>query len=316
MKTASKYIVTAALAIMTLTGCSNEDNEPNVAGRKDYPEFSATIGAQSRAFDQTWDNGDAIGITGAGRTNVCYVTNDNNGNGAFTVKVDGGQIYFQDENVVTFTAYYPYNDAIPEGTTTISADTKVQSGQKAFDFLWAQGPGSKNAPDVVLNFTHRMAKVVLNIKPGDGMSYDEVKKARLSLNGFCHTGTFDIKDGTTKVDEKTGEWVFTDAKYEAIPTLSDAQELVTYSFIVFPQVFKAPIEFKSELALAGDNEYNLSAKIDFTSANGKTDADPKNEWVAGRQYSLTLSLHKTDIKVEKQTIESWTEVIGDDINVE
>lgn len=40
-----------------------------------------------------------------------------------------------------------------------------------------------------------MTKVVLSVKPGNGVGYDEVKAALLSLEEFRHKGTFNITDG-------------------------------------------------------------------------------------------------------------------------
>ncbi|MGN0299758.1 MAG: fimbrillin family protein [Lachnospiraceae bacterium] len=68
----------------------------------------------------------------------------------------------------------------------MSADTRVQSGQKAFDFLWAQATGSKANPNVAFTFAHKMAKVVITVKKGADVSFEEVKTVKLSLNGFLH----------------------------------------------------------------------------------------------------------------------------------
>lgn len=314
MKTASKYFITSVLAAMTLTGCSN-DNEPTVEGRKECPDFTATIDdANSRAFNQSWEAGDEVGITGSGRTNVCYLTKD--GQAVFTVKTAGDEIYFQNENTETFTAYYPYAD-LADGVTTLSADTKNQTAQKTFDFLWTQGTGSKNTPEVTLNFAHKMAKVVLYLKPGNGMTYDEVKNAGLSLTGFHHAGTFNVVTGATSVgtDNETA-WSFTDAAAKAPVEYNDAEKIVAYSLIFFPQTFAAPLDFKVDLALDG-NAYSMTAKIDFTAANKEKDgANAKNEWVAGRQYNLNLTLNKTEIKLDNCVINPWTPVNGDEINVD
>lgn len=314
MRKATKYFITAAWAVITLAGCSNEGNEPNVNGRKDCPDFTATIGSvQSRAFDQSWESGDEIGITGANRTNVSYITN--NGNGNFTVKTQGSQIYFQDDSEVTFTAYYPYN-ALEGGASTINADTKVQTNQKGFDFLWAQASGKKDAPNVSFNFSHKMAKVVFTVKPGDGMSYDEIKAASLSLGGFSHTGSFSINNGNTAVNgNAAADWVFTGGV--APVTYNDNEKTATFSLIFFPQKFGNPLAFLAELNLSG-KILNLRADVDFTSANREKDgANAKNEWVAGRQYNLSLILNKTNITLSECVINPWNVVTtGEDITVD
>lgn len=309
MRNASKYFITAILAVMTLTSCGNDDNDPGVVCRKDYPDFTATIAAaQSRAFDRSWERGDRIGISGAGRTNVSHLTAA--GDGRFTVETSGEQIYFQDENEVTFTAYYPWS------ADAIKADTRVQTDQKSFDYLWAQATGKKDAPNVTFTFSHCMAKVLLTLRPGEGMSFDEVKAATLSLGGFRHSGSFNTADGsTTLTGDATAKWVFSGGV--AAASVNDTDRTLTYSFIVFPQTHAAPLAFLAELALTGDNTYNLRADIDFTGANAEKDgADANNEWVAGRQYNLTLTLNKTDVSLDRCEIIPWVEVNGGEISVD
>ena len=312
MRKTPKYFITAALAIMTLAGCGNENNEPEVTGRKDCPDFTATIsGVQTRAFNQQWEQEDEIGISGANRTNVCYHTKG--GDGIFTVETNGEQIYFKGEDEVTFTAYYPW-DALAGGATTVNADTRRQASQKSFDFLWAHASGKKAAPTVTFNFAHRMAKVVLTIKPGKGMSYDEIKAARLSLKGFRHTGTFNVADGSTAVkNDNEGDWTFTEGDaYKAPAVFDDAQSTATYSLIFFPQTLQEPMAFLAELP----ENNNFKAEIDFTKANSEKDgASAKNEWVAGRQYNLSVTLNRTSITLGECVINPWT-VVGENISVD
>lgn len=310
MSKASKYFLTAASALMMLTGCGNKENEPDLAGGKAYPAFTATIdGANTRAFDQSWEQGDEIGISGAGSTNVCHFTAT--GNGMFNVKTSGEQIYFQNDNTVTFTAYYPWNN-LAGGVTAINTDTRKQEQQKAFDFLWAQASGQKDAPVVSFNFTHKMTKVVLTVKPGDGMSYDEIKSARLSLDGIRHTGAFNTTDGTTTVDSDNGVWSFSDFAH-----FNDTDRALTFSLIFFPQKFEKPMAFLAELDLPGNNILSLRANIDFTGANGVTDGtNAKNEWVSGRQYNLSLTLNKTNVTLNKCVINPWNVVTVEEVIVD
>lgn len=315
MKKASKYLFTAVVSVITLTGCGNDNNEPDVTVRKDYPDFTATINnATSRAYDRSWERGDEIGVSGADRTNVCYVTNA--GDGRFTVKTADEQIYFQDENSVTFTAYYPWNN-LSAGATAIDADTKDQTKQKGFDFLWAQATGKKTSPDVAFAFAHKMVKVSLTVKPGDGMTYDEVKAARLSLGGFRHAGSFNVADGGAAVKNVAAvdKWVFADnanTNHHAYTIFDNSKSLVTFSLILFPQTHSNPLAFLAEV---GGN--NLSAAIDFTNANREKDGTAaKNEWVSGRQYNLTLTLHKTEITLNECIINPWIEVDGGEIPVD
>lgn len=305
MRPAYKPLITAVVAIMTLAACSND--EPEATGRKETPEFTATIGGvKTRAYETNWDEDDEIGISGSGRSNVRHQTKD--GDGKFTVEKQGEEIYFQDEKETTFTAYYPWN-----AMTTIKANTSDQSQQKQFDFLWAQATGKKEAPQVAFAFSHRMAKVVFTVKPGKGMSFDEVKEAKLSLEGIAHGGSFDAATGTATANSEEGKWTFPGG---APASFNEEYKTVTYTMILFPQVFTKNLAFVGEL-VSDNRSYSFKAEIDFKAANEGIDgASAKNELAAGRQYNLTMTLHKTEITMGECTINPWNSVNGDDIEVD
>lgn len=309
MKKAYKYFITAVLSIATLSGCINDENEPEVAGSSICPAFTATIGSVgSRAYDQAWEQGDEIGISGCRRTNVCHVTAAGDGN--FAAKNSNEQIYFQEEAEAVFTAYYPWSE-LTGGAMSVKADTRDQSRQKSFDFLWSQATGSKEDPNVSFTFAHKMAKVVLTVKPGIGMSYDELKATDLSFDGLRHTGTFNIADGSIALDNTGGAW-----KFSGFASFNDAEKTITSTLILLPQVFDKPLDFMAVLDLP-DNKNNLKAGIDFTGANREKDgAGAKNEWVAGRQYNLSVTLRKTEISLDECVINQWNVVDGEEIIID
>lgn len=303
-----KEILFAAMsATLILASCSSEKERPAITGGADAPRFSATIGApQSRAFDTTWENGDAIGIScltgGKTYTNVAYSTT---GDGNFNVVNPGTEIYYNDNNEVTFTAYYPYT----ANTTSYGADTWNQADQKSFDFLWAQAAGRKAAPNVAFSFAHKMAKVNITVKKGADVSFDEVKSAVLSLEGFKHEGGFNVEDGNAFVTGNASVFDFanaTIAAHNAPLKVNESDETVTYTLIFFPQEFTAALPFTATLT----GMQSFSAALDFTAANATKDSEAKNEWIAGRQYNLSVTLNKTSATVNGCTILPWEEVNG------
>ncbi|UVR02713.1 fimbrillin family protein [Parabacteroides distasonis] len=135
MKDVRKKILAAAAMTIMLAGCNSEEGLPVGENVQDMAHFSATIHAPgTRAYDQIWEANDEIGISGTSGdvvyTNVCHLTAD--GSGSFNPKDESKKIYFQDDNEVTFTAYYPWNDL--KGSTTITADTWGQGGTEAVRF--------------------------------------------------------------------------------------------------------------------------------------------------------------------------------------
>lgn len=304
------------LAAAVLTACNNDENDVIDSGSS-QATFTAAINGQAdtRAYDQTWEANDAIGISGTSGgttyTNVQYVTTG--GNGSFTAGTSGNEIYYQDDAAVTFTAYYPWAKLAADATT-ITADTRAQASQSDFDFLWAQQTGSKASPNVQFLFAHKMVKLVLTIRKGDGVSYQEVQDAVLSLGGFKNNGTFNVTDGTAFATDGTVNLTFagntSETGYNAPLSKDDAAETVAYTLILFPQVFSSSLPITATIT----GGQSFSATLNFTKANENAgDTDAQNEWVAGRQYNLSVTLHKTGITVNGSTIQGWEEADGDNI---
>ena len=139
----------------------------------------------------------------------------------------------------------------------------------------------------------------------------------LSLGGFNDGGTFSVAEGkpSTADDLATG-WTFagntTKTGYNAPLSKDDAAETVSYTLILFPQVFSNSLPIT---AITGGQSF--SATLDFTDANVDAgDTDAQNEWVAGRQYNLSVTLHKTDITVDGCTIQGWDEANGGNVNAD
>ncbi len=304
-----------ALGTLMLTACSNDENFPGEGTDKSVAQFSATIDEPgTRAVSTSWEANDGIGISGKSGdteyTNVCYLTTAGDGN--FAPKNASETIYYQDDKTVNFTAYWPWNDL--QGATTISADTWQQANQKTFDFLWAQAEGSKASNKVSFSFSHKMAELTLTIKCGNDVSFEEVKAAILSLEGFKNNGSFDVVSGNATASGSTSsKWTFagntTKTDYNAPSSTSDASETVTYDLIVFPQEFTDALPFHAEL----EGQQTFSTTLDFTSANATKDTNAKNEWVAGRRYYMGIILNKTGITVEGCTIKAWQGVQGGDV---
>lgn len=319
----AKTILMATLAAAVLTACNNDENNVIDTGSS-QATFTAAIDGQvnTRAYDRTWEAGDAIGISGISGgityTNVQYVTDSEGTNGNFRVETSGNEIYYQDDNPVTFTAYYPWAN-LASGVTTITADTRAQASQSDFDFLWSRQTGSKASPNVQFIFAHKMAKLVLTIRKGDGVSYREVQDAVLSLGGFKNNGSFNVTNGTATAtgDNLTADWTFagntSETGYNAPLSKDDTGETVSYTLILFPQEFSSPLPITATLT----GMQSFSATLDFTAANVDAgDTDAKNEWVAGRQYNLSVTLHKTDITVDGCTIQGWDEADGGNVNAD
>lgn len=316
-----KYFILPAVLLLALTACNSEEEATGNSGENIPVSFTADIAGQqpTRAYDRTWENGDKIGISGTSGdvtyTNVAYETT--NGDGNFTIVPGGTTIYYRTTDAVTFTAYYPQTDLAAD-VVTIPADTREQSAQKSFDFLRAQGTGSKASKNVAFSFAHKMTRLVLTIKPGTGVSYEEVKTAKLMLSNYLYKGSFNVTTRTAAAKAETpAEYKpfanndDTGKDYNAPSATDEVKQTVTYSLILFPQNFDTASGMTFEAVLG----QTLSTQLDFTTANRDAqDADPKNELVTGRQYNLSIVLNKKEATVTGCEISAWKNANGGEFN--
>ncbi|MCD8136641.1 MAG: fimbrillin family protein [Parabacteroides gordonii] len=290
-----------------LVACSNDETENTGTEKDNIALFTGSIeGTHTRAYNDIWEGTDKIGISGTTGektyTNVPYKRDNTNK----TFVVDDGKqpIYYQDDQTVTFTAYYPWDESLT-AATTITADTRKQANQKKFDFLHATGTGSKGVP-VDFTFKHKMAKLVLIVKAGADMTYSDVESAACSLENFLHEGSFDRTTGTATATGSTSViWTFannTEDETYNTPTVTkdEAKASVAYTLLLFQQSFSANnLRFT---AATGGTSY--STEIDLAQV---PDHDNKNELQAGAQYNITINLNKTGLTVGTSSISPWDE---------
>lgn len=180
----NKFYLLAAATALFLSACNNEE----VPGTQesDLARFTGSIeGVKTRAYDTTWENGDAIGIIGGGYTDIRYVHH----NGLWAVEDASGPILFQTPDDVDFTAYYP------QGAETTDVTIGANTAQRKIDFLYGTGTGGVRTDGVVdFSFSHRMSRLVLNFIAGPGVDLADL--SGYTLSGLSMTGSFDTATGT------------------------------------------------------------------------------------------------------------------------
>ena len=292
-----KIVTFFALALLAsvMVSCNNE-NSPMAQDEKVAVQFTGGINVSTRAAGVAWADGDKIGIfmTAAKETlsansikegvdNVPYETN---GSCSFSPISGGKTVYYPIDGEVDFYAYYPQ--------TTVS-DYKValnvadQSKQEAIDFMYAKTTGChKTMPQVELKFSHQLSWLVLNVQAGNGLTEDDLKNLKVTIEDQNTTATFNLVDGTisdegnpTNIPMKTVE---AGKIYEAIllPTTSKTRKIV----FDLNTGYDAPFVWTMESDLKGGNRYNYT----------------------------TVKLMRTSVDI-MGTIESWNEVKNINENV-
>lgn len=282
MKT--RFFAFAALAL-TLAACNN-DNE-NLNDGPVAAQFIADITPATRVNSEgtDWTDGDRIGVTGAGFTNVPYKRE----NGKFVT--DGTTIYFNDTETHTFHAYYPYQS--DGGTVTVNTAADKQG--PGIDFLFASGAkGSTRSPEVSFtdktdkggednSFHHRMSLIKFTFKPGDGLIFNGMEPADYTLDGLKHEGTFDTATGTTAVTEAAES-----------PITMQLGGATTSQVIILPQGVNSSLELK--VSFNG---------LDYTTTLPNPSKPKANMFSAGYAYTYNITLNNKGITVEEPEITPW-----------
>ena len=269
---------------LSLSACSNEEihmDDARVA-------LQVTSGIQTRAYDDQWEKGDEIGIFGFTQgdaptqaySNVRYVTTG--GDGAFTP--DGTTIYLPtDGSSLDFVAYYPHTTDLENGIYTV--DVEDQSDQSTID-LMAAGMQTANRikNTVTFNFEHKLSKIVLTFKPGDGMALSELTGMKVQLTNQQTLATFDVTqpDGEVVVGTNT----------PATLTLNTDADGTSSEGIVLPSANFDGMTLHLELA-DGGSFFNWDLN------NSKAD-----KFEAGKKYVYDITVNKTRLDVTA-TITDW-----------
>lgn len=285
-----KKIFLFAAAALTLTAFSND--EPGINGEPVAARVTANIDVpQSRAYNQTWDGGAAIGIstTSTGKTQYTNMKYSTTGDGNFSHF--GGAatgIFFQNTDEVTFAAYYPFTGSENAAAGTIAnVTTENQANQKQFDFLFASGAKASRANSTLsftgdASFEHKMTRLILRLQTDatSGFGAAEVASGTYALNGLKHSGTFNTATGEAiATGDATADWTIT-------ATASDADNVRTYSMILYPQTGA-----------------NLTLKATVDGVDYNCNIAPALE--AGKSYTYTITVKKTGLTVANSFIKPW-----------
>lgn len=301
MKTRLLALATLAL---TLAACSNDDENNNqIAAR-----FSAEIDGATltRAAGTNWDRGDRIGISATKNAAMSQYTNmeykTENGDGYFT----GTPIYFQNNQYVTFTAYYPFAETseMTEGILTNDTKTQTVEHQKEIDYLFAEAQDKNcNNANVAFKFYHKMSQITLTFIAGDDISFSDTKIS-YSLEGLRMSGEFDTSNGTAKA---TGTGTETLTINDV--TLSNSSATVA-PVILYPQDITEVSginQIKLSVILDGQT-YSCDLEIDKEEGSG---TEKLTELEAGNNYTFEITISKTGLTLNTSSIENWTPVTGD-----
>jgi len=192
------------VAVIVAISCTKNNDLELLFGKR--VKFETNITATdlaTRVADNVWDAQDAIGVyvfeessetIVEGSGNIEFITNTGGVNGTFTAKDE--PIYFPDNgDKVRFMSYYPYKSQIT--SFTYKVDVSNQTSQSAIDLLYSFD--RENAYDktvlnrtIPLGFDHKLTKIVINVKIGDGLENSDLKNMEVLLAGLNTKADFNL----------------------------------------------------------------------------------------------------------------------------
>lgn len=286
-------IALCAASVLAFTACSSENEPDNTPAAL---KITAGFETNSRALGSTWeaDNIGVYAIAGNDKMpekykNVPYSTTSTSDVAEFTADAD--PIYFEGTEDITFCAYAPYESGATWNKPQVNTRSQVtREQQKRIDFIYATGAvASKNSP--VLSFTgdkafrHVMSRLVVRLKPGDGLTTPDVAIGGHYIDGLVHDGTFDPATGAVTPTGSPIEW----SLVYSTRTTDMTNNVVTYDALVIPQTLTAPLKYKAVIAA---QPYVNDTAMQPALEPGKT-------------YTYTITIHKTGLKIEGCTVTDW-----------
>lgn len=288
-----KAFIYALPAIVLLSGCSNDEgNAPQAGDGRVALEATSGIRMNTRAYDNTWEAGDAIGIYMLDGEemdsdgNRKYTTALTAENGSFTA-AEGQTLYFPTNGATRdFVAYYPYRETLAEGNV-YTVDVSNQTPQKAIDLMGAAKVTGKDKsdPKVAFVFTHKLVKLAITVK-ADGVS----------LTDDDLTGT------TTRITNQQ-----TKAAYNVV---TGSGVTVTAGTVTEVNLHTEGLKAEGIVLPAASTE-NMALEFTVPKLENQVfrwsvnSAEKSKKFEAGSKYLYTITIGKAGVEVSSK-VEDWT----------
>ncbi|MBO7552737.1 MAG: fimbrillin family protein [Bacteroidaceae bacterium] len=282
-----------------MTACGNDEVQDAIIDYGPPVKINVSAGIQTRASNNAWTANDAIGVfsmsgTTAEYANKKYITPDGDGN--FTAATDDDIVWLpSDGGSRSVLAYYPY---VTGCDGTYSIDVSDQTDQEAIDFMVSPAVNNvnKTQPDVTFVFSHKLVKIQLNIRSGDGITAEQLANMKVTLSNQYTTATCNV---LTNADV-----VVTGTEVSTLSFLTSADG-TTSEAIVLPAATTEGMVLQFEVPEVGT--YSWAVR---NSANSQS-------FAVGNKYIYNVNVNKTGIIVTSQ-IEDWASGngSGEDVNAE
>ena len=296
-------ILAGIAGMIFLSGCSKMETQSEGLPIR----ISASLNVYTRATDNSFEQGDALGLYlvkwTSGTPGILQGTGNYGDNLSFSLTSSGWQTsttakYPQDGEKLDFYAYHPYvsSSALDgEGYRVhrTATDQRQESAYKGSDLLMASASGvSAGTSAVHLQFSHMLSKMEIELKAGEGLTLEELTEAAITIKGVKTSGKVHLSSKAYQTDE-TKEDVIAHGTFSLA---AGGEKLTGVSAIVYPQEIASGAEL-IEIGL-GEEKYLFTTTKPITLQ-------------AGYKSIFTITLSRNSLSVETG-VTDWTEGEGDE----
>ena len=210
------YYITALLFSIFIISCNSE--EDYIIPDTNNGMYGFSLGVEGADASSYWIADDAIGITAyISGSEELFLNNLNRqykstGDATFVPASKEDVIYHPlATKVVDFIAYYPYQ---ANAFTTYTISLSEQFNQKKIDLLYSNNAKGKtnSSGNIEFVFNHALSKVIIKVKPSDGLVEEDLIGLNINLNNIFNEGTLHLVNGNiTPSGQKTSIKMKTEA---------------------------------------------------------------------------------------------------------
>ena len=165
----------ATVLLFAATACTQDDLGGSTLPEGEYPLVIRAIGLQavatpaSRAtVDGNWQGVQTVALSVGGTVKEYDVTaSDADGYQSATLSSDTDPFWWTSREDITVSAWWPYGTTMPD--VVVKEDQSTQKAFAASDFISAENQ-TVQFDNPTLEFSHRTARVTINLKPGTGIT--------------------------------------------------------------------------------------------------------------------------------------------------
>lgn len=295
MKTNIKLMAMAAVALLAMNACSNDDYDVSSSGDASEGGTSVTFEMGIKSLSRTsysdyngynceFIEGDAVGVYvydgdgNAAYTNVQYVL----GNDGTWTAADGSGITVKVGSSYSFYAYYPYSAAAGTDASNISfsVSSDQTGGYTGSDMLTASNSDVtiSEGAKVELTYDHAFALVEVELSDLDA----DVES--VTLKNVCRDATVNLMDGNVSLTGSTGDVIMYD-------TAEDGGENY-YRAIVPAQTI--PANTSILIISTSDGDYRFTYDVDVP-------------YVQGAYRKFSVNMNSRTLSVVGGSINGWKE---------